>query len=153
MRKLGLLGGSLTLVTTTGAEHLTEGARIQWVAIQDDVAMVEQKAIHSVGEVTRDLLHPRAVRLVHDAGDLHTSCCEVDDEQQVVSHQTSPSDSLDGEEVHGSDGTPMCTQKGTPGNALRRSGAGVNPASCKMRLMVLRPMSWPTLCSAPRIRV
>src|SRR5664279_4744555 len=36
---------------------------------------------------------------------------------------------------------------------LPRSGAGSRPASTKIRLIVLRPTSWPRFQSAPRIRV
>jgi hypothetical protein len=89
--------------------------------------MLLQKSIYDVSQVTRDLLHPSAVWLVHDARNLYTSGCEVDDEQHVVPNQTSPSDSLDGEEVHGCDGVPMSTKKDAPRHALAPLGRGREP--------------------------
>jgi hypothetical protein len=115
--------------------------------------VLEQKAIHGVGQVAPDLKHPGLTRFVHDARDLDTPAREVDDKENVVANEAGPRDSFDGEEVHGGDDAQCARKNALHDSRLARSGAGCKPASSRMRLIVLRPMSWPMLLRAPRIRV
>ena len=73
----------------------------------DQVAHAPQHAVDSVGETARQLLHPSAVRLANDAGDLDTSRLDADDEEDVLADQAGERENLDGEEVGGGDCSQM----------------------------------------------
>ena len=62
------------------------------------------------------------VRLLSDAGDLHPSRGQVDDEENMEPNHAGPGDHFNGEEVHRRDGAPMSTQKGAPRRALTSIG-------------------------------
>jgi hypothetical protein len=51
------------------------------------------------GKVPRDLFHPGLVWLACDAGDLHTSRLDVDEEEHVEPDQPRQRENLDVEEV------------------------------------------------------
>jgi hypothetical protein len=68
---------------TTCREHLSKCMCVQRVAVHDDVAMLEQKAIDRVGQVTSYLKHPGLIRFVHNAGNFHAATRQVDDEQHM----------------------------------------------------------------------
>ena len=87
--------------------------------------MLEQKTIDGIGQVTRDLLHPRFMRLLHDARDIDSPRSEVDDKQHVVSNEPSPRDRFNREEVHGCDGASMGAKKGAPANAFAALWCGL----------------------------
>ena len=72
------------------ADRLEEVAEVlgeQRVAVVHEVALPGHEAIDAVREVSRDLLHPGAVRLAHDAGDLDAARLDVDDEEDEVANE------------------------------------------------------------------
>jgi hypothetical protein len=88
------------------------------------VAHALQHAVDGVGEIARHLLHPGAVRLANDAGDLDTSRLDVDDEEDVVADQADEREYLNGEEVGSRDGAEMGLEERLPRHPLasRRRG-------------------------------
>jgi len=80
----------------------------------NQVPLADQKPIHAVGEVARDLRHPRAVRLPHHPADLHAPGLEVDHEQHQVANEPGQREHLDREEVRGGDRAQVRAEKGLP---------------------------------------
>jgi len=68
-----------------------------------------------IGEVARYLGHEGSIRVRGDAGDLDGACGEVDDEEDVVSHEAARRPRLDGEEVGGGDRVGVPSQECPPG--------------------------------------
>jgi hypothetical protein len=75
---------------TGGAKNVAELVGEQRISIVNEVSHSLEEAVDSVGDVPRNLLHPRTIRLLLDAGDVHTTCLDVDDEQNVVTNQPDP---------------------------------------------------------------
>ncbi len=63
----------------------------RWVAAEESV--------DRIGEVPRDLSHPRSVRLVDDASDVNAPGLQIDDERHRVSDETPWRQHLNGEEL------------------------------------------------------
>jgi hypothetical protein len=95
-----------------------EFAGEQRIAIVDHIAHAFEEPVDRVGEIARDLPHPCAVRLAHDASDVNAARLDVDDEQDMVADETCQSEDLDGEEIHGSDRTQMSLDEGLPRHPL-----------------------------------
>jgi hypothetical protein len=64
-----------------GAKDVPELLREERISVVDQVALADQETIDAIGEVARDLLHPRAMRLPHDAADLYPLGLDVDEEE------------------------------------------------------------------------
>ena len=67
-----------------------------------------------IGEILRDLFHPRTTWRSRDARDLHTSRGDIDHEQYKEGYQPAFGPDFDGEEVGGRDRASMCYQKLLP---------------------------------------
>src|SRR5262245_9701141 len=72
----------------TVAQQLPEGVGIERVSVQDNVLNAAQEAVAGVGQVPRELRHPRAVRLRRDPGDLYGAALQLHDEEDDVADQT-----------------------------------------------------------------
>ena len=68
---------------------------------------IAEEAVAGVGQVSRDLRHPRLVRLTRDPGDLHGAGLELHDEEDDVPDQSGHGQHLDGEEVGRRQPVPM----------------------------------------------
>jgi hypothetical protein len=97
------------------ARDRSESRRVLGVAIIQKVTTGTQDAASVHGRIAGDLLHPWLVRMGGDAGDVHTAALEVNDEQDVVGHQSSKRQNLDREEVG-------CREEGEVGPNEFRSG-------------------------------
>jgi hypothetical protein len=51
------------------------------------IATVQEDAVFIHGHVSRDLLHPRFVRVNGDPGNVHPAALKMDEEKHVVGHQ------------------------------------------------------------------
>ena len=56
-----------------GFQRLAEGVGEEWVTVLDEVPLAEQKAVEGVGEVAGDLVHPGAMRVGNDSGDVDSA--------------------------------------------------------------------------------
>lgn len=86
-----------------------------------------EETVLRVGEVTADLNHPFAVRLMHDAGDLHGAALQSVDEEHEVADQAAEVQDLDGEEVRSGEFLPVRVQEHSHGVRPPRSGGGSMP--------------------------
>ena len=96
------------------------------IAVQDEEALAEQKAVDWVGEITAYLHHESAVGPGSDSSNVHFSRRELDDDEHVVGHEPAERGDLDGEEVGGRDAFPMGGQKRAPRRPLTSLGRGLN---------------------------
>ncbi len=134
-------------------QDVPELLREERVSVVDEEPLAGQEAVDAIGEVARDLLHLRAAGVPRHAADLRSARLEVDGEEHERAHEPGERQHLHGKEVDCADGSGVALRKVFHGIRLRRAGAGSRPWSSRMRLMVLRPSSWPRLRSAPRILV
>jgi hypothetical protein len=65
----------------------------------NELPFAAQEAFGRIGQVARDLLHPRFVGLVNDACDLDTSALEVEHEQHEMANKPAHREHFDAEEV------------------------------------------------------
>jgi hypothetical protein len=107
----------------------------------DQVSGVVEETVDGIRQIPGDLLHPRSVGVVGDAGQVYAPGLEIDHEQDRVADQPVQRQDLDVEEVRSGDGSQWAFRNVAHGVRLLRSGAGSIPASAKMRLIVLRPRS------------
>src|SRR5215831_6066768 len=84
----------------------------------NQVPYASHDAVDAISEVAGDLLHPFAVRLAHDAGDIDSACRDIDDEEDVVADQPSEREHFHAEDVHRSDHAEMRLQKRPPRHPL-----------------------------------
>jgi hypothetical protein len=105
-------------------QELLEVVRVQWVSVDDEVAETIEWAGDGIGQVARDLRHPRAVGMGRDARDVDSTRLEVDDEENQVTYEAADGEDLDAEEVRGGDGTPVRLEKRVPrhGPSAHRRG-------------------------------
>jgi hypothetical protein len=96
--QVGTAGGQLDAGHAGATKAVAELNGEERISIVYQVAHALQDAVDGVGEIARHLLHPSAVRLPTDAGDLDTSRLDVDDEEDVVADQPSEREYLDREE-------------------------------------------------------
>jgi hypothetical protein len=73
----------------------------------DEVALAVQDALHTVGEIAPDLIHPDPISLGCDSSNLHPAGRQLDEEQHYEPLQTSSSPHLHGKEVGGHDQFPV----------------------------------------------
>lgn len=65
----------------------------------DQIPFPKNQTVDGIAEVTGDLAHPQSVRLLRDAGDLHTSGREIDEEERQETLQSSTRPYFDSEEI------------------------------------------------------
>jgi hypothetical protein len=92
------------------------------------IPLADQEPVHAVGEVARDLVHPRAIRLPDHAADLHPPGLEVDHEQYEVANEPRDREHLHREEVRGSDRAQVRAKERPPRHPL---------ATCRCRLKAM----------------
>ena len=98
------------------------------------------------------LLHPPAIGLRVDPGDVHTAGLQLDHEDDEIPPQTGPCETSTVKRSAAARPSKCVCRNVFQGVRWFRSGAGASPWSCKIRLTVFRAMLWPRLASAPRIR-
>ncbi len=108
-------------------EDLAERARVERIAIEDQVPGTAQEAIEGIGEVAGRLLHPCLAGLAGDACDVHAASPDVDDEENEVANQSTRLEHLDREEVGSSDGAEMGLEERAPGSASAAFGRRLEP--------------------------
>jgi hypothetical protein len=54
------------------------------IAVLDEVASSVQESLIGIGEIARNLLHPFAIRLRGNSGNLNPASLEIDDEEHEV---------------------------------------------------------------------
>jgi hypothetical protein len=87
-----------------------ECLREQRIAVVNEVAATEQKAVFAVSEIPSDLAHPAPVWRGGDSSDLDSTRLEVDHEEDEVPNEALPRDPFDGEEVGRGNRPPMRTK-------------------------------------------
>jgi hypothetical protein len=97
-----------------------------WISVDDEVSKAAERTRDGVAQVSSDLRHPLAARLVRDSGDMDASRFEVDHEQHHVAHQTADRKHFDGEEVRRGDGAPVRFQKRVPRHAFPAHRRGLD---------------------------
>ena len=89
-----------------------------------------------------------------DLGDGHAAGLQRDHEEDQVPLEPGQREHLDGEQIAGREALAECACRTVfQGMRRLRSGAGSIPWSCRIRVTVVRAISWPRCESAPRIRV
>ena len=67
--EIGTLRWQPNRLDTATRQDLAEDTRVQGIAVVDQMGRGPQTALHRVGQIAGQLLHPRAVRLRVDPGD------------------------------------------------------------------------------------
>ncbi len=86
-----------------------------------------QATIIGIGPLATALDDPGAVRLADNAGDLHPSRCEIDDEQDREARQPTSGPHLHREEIRGGEDVSMRAEKLLPSRPLLALRLGFNP--------------------------
>ena len=73
----------------------------------DQVGCGPQTALHRVGQIAGQVLHPRAVRRRVDPGDGHAAGLELDHEDDEVPLETRQREHLNREQIAGGQAVPM----------------------------------------------
>jgi len=127
------------IVPHSGRSAMIEAEEAAQAFPPGDLAVASFDAVGSDQAVRQPLMIPLKVVVLHVLGD-RLSKMRLSQRYDPV--QTLASD--------GQDGALMNLAHGI---RVPRSGAGSMPCSCKMRLIVFRPISWPRFRKAPLIRV
>jgi hypothetical protein len=69
-------------------ENAAECVRVFRIPIENQIALAAKEAVVRVGEIPRDLCHPPAVGMGCDTRDLHCAAGDIDEEQDIVCHQS-----------------------------------------------------------------
>src|SRR5215472_9501903 len=88
-----------------------------------NIATVSKGAPSLHGRVPGHLLHPLLVRMIGDPGDVNPAALEMDEEEHIVGHQSSPREDLHREEVRARQQREVSSNEFCPGRrplALRR---------------------------------
>src|SRR5947209_5965210 len=109
---------------TAGRESIAEVRAELLVAIVQHVAAPFQIARTLQRRVTSHLLHPARVRMSGDPADPYPTALQFDKEQDVVCHQASPGQHLNGEEIGSSKHVHMPADKILP-------SCGLTPFRCR----------------------
>jgi hypothetical protein len=104
------------------------------IAVEDELSFAKQEAIACIGEIARDLHHPRAVWLGTDAGDIDASRIELEDEKDVVADEPAEGESFYGEEVTRGYRVPVSSEKLFPREAALARRCGVHAVRSENRL-------------------
>src|SRR5262245_15133012 len=108
-----------------GSEDRAKRRGEQRVAVMNQVALAAQEPVDAVGQVARDLLNPRVVRIADQTGDVHAARLEVDDEPDNVADETAERENLDGEEVGRGDHAEVRLEEGLPRHRSAALGRGL----------------------------
>src|SRR5262245_41404290 len=95
----------------------------------DQVALATQEPVDAIGQVPRDLLDPRVVRMADQTSDVHAAGLEVDDEPDDVADETAEREDLGGEEVSRRDCSEVRSEKSPPRHCLAALG-------CRLQAML-----------------
>jgi hypothetical protein len=63
------------------SEHAAKFLRVLRIPIQDQISLSPKDSVLQVREVAGNLHHPRVLRMLGDAGDVHATGGKVDEEQ------------------------------------------------------------------------
>src|SRR5262249_51140218 len=107
------------------------------------MGFAKQEPIFGIGEIARDLDHPRAVRLGTDAGDFDARSAELHDEVDVVPDQSTDGEDLHSEKITRRNGAPVCSENCFQERLRLRVGAGSMPCSARVTWTVVLPISTP----------
>jgi hypothetical protein len=99
-------------------ENAAECVRVFRIPIENQVALAAKEAVVQVGEIPRDLRHPPAVGMGSDTRDLHGAAGDIDEEQDIVCHQSLNRADLDGEKVGRHQAFPVSSEKRRPRHVL-----------------------------------
>ncbi len=105
-------------VRSGAGENVTKLLRVLPVAIQDQVALLEEESVESIGQIVSHLEHEVAVRIRCDAGDVDASSRELQEEQDVIGDEAPGPGHHDREEVGSSQRFPVCLQECAPRSPL-----------------------------------
>ena len=114
-------------------QRLQELRREQWISVVDQVLLPGEHSIDTIGEVSRDLVHPEAIDDRGDAGNLHLAGRKVDEEEHEEALEAARGPDFHSEEVRRDDQVPMARKELLPGglsSALRR---GFEAVPCEDR--------------------
>jgi hypothetical protein len=103
------------------AKDVRELLREERVSVVDQKPLAGQEAIDPISQIARHLLHPSAMRLPHDAADLHSSGFDVDDEEHKGANEARERQHLHGEEVDRAEGSCVRLEEGLPRHPLATS--------------------------------
>ena len=105
--EIGPLRWQPNRLDTVTRQDLAEDPRVQGIAVVDQMGRGPQTALHRVGQIAGQLLHPRAVRLRVDPGDGHAAGLELDHEEDEVPLETRQREHLNREQIAGGQAVPM----------------------------------------------
>ena len=88
----------------TGSQHFRPRIREQRIAIVNQMPRIVEESINRIGQVPRDLLHPRLIRINTDSCNLDRACFALNDEEHHVPDGAESADSFNAEEVAGLEG-------------------------------------------------
>ena len=92
-----------------------------------NISLAAKSPAFQIGEVASHLLHPLLRRMASHARQRHSPGLQLNDEQDIVCHQTMPCQHLGSEEVHPSQHCHMCGDEVFPSGGLAALGRGRNP--------------------------
>jgi hypothetical protein len=69
-------------------KHGAERLPVERGTVQDQVPCLFQEAIHAIGQLPRNLLHPGFTRLIGDTCDVDATRTDVDDEHDPLSNES-----------------------------------------------------------------
>ena len=95
--------------------------------------MMSERAGFGIRQIPGNLLHPFFGRVSGHAGKDDSSRLQLNHEQNVIGDQTSPSQHLDGKEVHPGQNRHMRSDEFLPARCRLRFGAGAIP--CRRRML------------------
>jgi len=99
-------------------EHAAERLRVERIPVDDEVTLLEEETVDGVGEVPRDLKHPRLAGGVSHTGEGDAPRGDLHHEEDVVADEADRGEDLGGEEVGRGDGVPVPANEGAPGRVL-----------------------------------
>jgi GNAT superfamily N-acetyltransferase len=121
LSKLGMSGSGFA------DENAAECVRVFHIPIENQIALAAKEAVVQVGEIPRDLRHPPAVGIGSDTSDPHGAAGDIDEEQDVVCHQSPDRADLDGEKVCRHQAFPVSSEKRRPRHVLIALRGRIDP--------------------------
>src|SRR5262249_18715074 len=102
---------------TAGLQHRVECVSEFTIAVMDEIAFAQKKAIEVIGELPGALLQEGGIGMWGDPGNLHSSRAQLHHHQDIVRHEPMPGGNLDGKKVSGSKDFPVKCEKLRPAHA------------------------------------
>ena len=99
-------------------QEMSKLLRKDRIAIEDQVPHVQQESVSRISDVSGDLLDPLPVRVRRNACDVHASCRQRDEEQDVVADQAARRPHLNREQVGRGNALPVRLQERAPWHSL-----------------------------------